>query len=76
MFQRVPIPQGKVLGGSSNLNYMLYVRGSPHDYDGWAEAGAKGWGYKDVLPYFIKSENNKNKRLAKTGYFFRYHDII
>jgi choline dehydrogenase-like flavoprotein len=52
------IPRGKSLGGSSSMNAMLYVRGRPLDYDGWAEAGAEGWGWSDVLPYFTRSEDN------------------
>jgi choline dehydrogenase len=52
------IPRGKALGGCSSMNAMLYVRGRPLDYDGWAAQGAPGWSYKDVLPYFIKSEDN------------------
>jgi choline dehydrogenase len=52
------IPRGKSLGGSSSMNAMLYVRGRPLDYDAWEAQGAPGWGYRDVLPYFIKSEDN------------------
>ncbi len=52
------IPRGKMLGGSSSMNAMLYVRGRPLDYDGWEAQGAPGWGYADVLPYFIKAEDN------------------
>ena len=52
------VPRGKALGGSSSMNAMLYVRGRPLDYDGWAAQGAPGWGYADVLPYFIRSEDN------------------
>jgi choline dehydrogenase-like flavoprotein len=52
------IPRGKSLGGSSSMNAMLYVRGRPLDYDGWAAQGAPGWGYADVLPYFKRSEDN------------------
>src|SRR6202047_4605047 len=49
-------PRGKVLGGSSSINGMLYVRGNPADYDGWAQMGCRGWTYEEVLPYFRKSE--------------------
>src|SRR6185312_11315773 len=52
------IPRGKGLGGSSSMNAMLYVRGRPLDYDAWEAQGAPGWGYRDVLPYFIRSEDN------------------
>ncbi len=51
-------PRGKALGGSSAINAMLYLRGQPADYDGWAAEGATGWGWQDVLPYFRKAENN------------------
>jgi len=54
--RRVPVPRGKMLGGSSGLNYMAYVRGHPRDFDSWAEGGATGWSYAEVLPYFRKSE--------------------
>jgi choline dehydrogenase-like flavoprotein len=54
--RRVPVPRGKMLGGSSSINYMMYVRGHPGDFDSWAKAGATGWSYADVLPYFRKSE--------------------
>jgi choline dehydrogenase len=53
---RMMVPRGKMLGGSSGINYMAYVRGHPGDFDGWADAGAKGWAYGDLLPYFKKSE--------------------
>ena len=53
---RMMMPRGKMLGGSSGINYMAYVRGHPGDFDAWAEGGATGWGYRDVLPYFKKSE--------------------
>lgn len=61
-------PRGKVLGGSSSINGMIYIRGSRHDYDKWAQDGAEGWTYKDVLPYFLKSEDNVNADFVKTGY--------
>ena len=50
-------PRGKVLGGTSSINGMLYVRGNPADYDGWAQMGCRGWSYSDVLSYFKKSEH-------------------
>jgi len=53
---RMMVPRGKMLGGSSGLNYMAYVRGHPGDFDGWADSGAQGWAYGDLLPYFKKSE--------------------
>jgi choline dehydrogenase len=53
---RIPVPRGKMLGGSSSLNYMMYVRGHPGDFDSWAAGGAAGWSYAEVLPYFRKSE--------------------
>jgi choline dehydrogenase len=52
-------PRGKTLGGSSSINGMLYVRGNPADFDGWAQMGCRGWSFDDVLPYFRKSENYK-----------------
>ena len=53
---RMMVPRGKMLGGSSGLNYMAYVRGHPGDFDSWAAGGAEGWSYEEVLPYFLKAE--------------------
>ena len=50
------VPRGKMLGGSSGINYMAYVRGHPGDFDAWAAGGAPGWSYAEVLPYFLKAE--------------------
>lgn len=58
--RRIAVPRGKVLGGSSALNGMIYIRGHRQDYDDWASGGCTGWGYDDVLPYFKKSEANAN----------------
>lgn len=55
--RRMFVPRGKMLGGSSGINYMAYVRGHPGDFDAWASGGADGWSYADVLPYFRKSEH-------------------
>ena len=56
------VPRGKSLGGSSSMNAMLYVRGRPLEYDLWVDQGAPGWGWDDVLPYFIRSEDNARGR--------------
>ena len=50
-------PRGKVLGGSSSINGLLYVRGQPQDYDSWRQAGNPGWSWEDILPLFMRSEN-------------------
>ncbi|MRU14281.1 choline dehydrogenase [Roseovarius sp. A21] len=54
--RRLACPRGKVIGGSSSINGMAYVRGHAHDYDHWRDSGAEGWGYADVLPYFKRQE--------------------
>ncbi|CAG2181345.1 unnamed protein product, partial [Oppiella nova] len=61
-------PRGKAMGGSSTINSMVYMRGNPRDYDLWAAAGARGWSWPEVFPYFIKSEDNRDPRLVATGY--------
>ena len=60
-------PRGKVLGGSSALNGLLYVRGQAEDYDEWAKLGNKGWSYDEVLPYFKKSEKQENESWREGG---------
>jgi choline dehydrogenase-like flavoprotein len=57
--RRAYLPRGKVFGGSSSINAMIYIRGNRADYDGWASAGATGWSYADVLPYFRRAEDNE-----------------
>ncbi len=56
--RRIGTPRGKCLGGSSSINGMVYIRGHARDYDGWAQAGCTGWSYREVLPYFIRSERH------------------
>jgi choline dehydrogenase len=58
--RRVSIPRGKVLGGSSSINGMIYVQGHRADYDAWGDAGCKGWRYADVLPYFARAREDLN----------------
>ncbi|KAG7204867.1 hypothetical protein KM043_005267 [Ampulex compressa] len=64
--------RGKVLGGSSVLNTMLYVRGNRRDFDQWESFGNPGWGYDDILPYFKKSEDQRNPYLARNT---KYHGV-
>ena len=58
--RRIGVPRGKGLGGSSLINGMVYFRGHPRDYDDWSRSGAAGWSYREVLPYFCKSEHNED----------------
>jgi choline dehydrogenase-like flavoprotein len=60
--RRIPLPRGKVIGGSGSINGMAYHRGHPRDYDDWAAAGNAGWSWNEVLPYFRRSENNADRR--------------
>ncbi|MFM1886704.1 MAG: alcohol dehydrogenase [Pseudomonadota bacterium] len=62
--RRVPLPRGKVVGGSGSINGMAYFRGQPADYDDWAAAGNAGWGWSQVLPYFLRSEDNADHRAS------------
>jgi len=57
--RRMQTPRGKVIGGSSSINGMVYVRGNPMDFERWREEGAAGWGYADVLPYFRRAETRE-----------------
>ena len=54
----IEYPRGRVLGGSSSINGMMYIRGHARDYDRWAQSGCRGWSYSDVLPYFKRAEAN------------------
>jgi len=60
-------PRGKVLGGCSSINGMIYMRGQAADYDGWRQAGNAGWSWDEVLPYFLKSEDNYRGKSAMHG---------
>ena len=61
------LPRGRVLGGSSSLNAMIYVRGAPADYDAWAYGGADGWAWEDVLPVFLRLEDFRGESAAERG---------
>ena len=57
--RRIHLPRGKTLGGSSSINAMVYIRGNRADYDEWRDGGCAGWGYDDLLPYFMRAEDNE-----------------
>jgi choline dehydrogenase len=65
--RRLYLPRGRMLGGCSSINAMIYIRGNRLDFDAWAAAGAEGWGYDDVLPYFKRSEDNERGEDAFHG---------
>ena len=65
--RKIPWPRGKVIGGSSTLNGMVYIRGVPSDYDTWAQMGLKGWSWDEVLPFFRKSEGHEDRRDSHHG---------
>lgn len=66
--RKMYLPRGKTLGGSSAINAMVYVRGNRADYDEWAALGNAGWSYEEVLPYFMRSENNEAIERMDAGY--------
>ena len=66
--RKISWPRGKVLGGTSCINGMVYIRGQKEDYDAWAEAGNDGWSYDEVLPYFKRSEHKAEGPDAYHGY--------
>ncbi|MEM1363964.1 MAG: GMC family oxidoreductase N-terminal domain-containing protein [Pseudomonadota bacterium] len=55
--RQINYPRGRCIGGTGSINYMIYLRGHPSDYNTWQQLGATGWGWEDVLPYFRKAEN-------------------
>ncbi|RWS11944.1 glucose dehydrogenase (acceptor)-like protein 3, partial [Dinothrombium tinctorium] len=61
-------PRGRVLGGSSVINANIYARGNRIDYDNWVKNGAIGWSWEEVFPYFLKSEDNTDPKIAYNGY--------
>ena len=65
--RRLSHPRGRVLGGSSSINGMMYVRGHARDYDRWAQSGCRGWSYADVLPYFRRAETSQRAADAYHG---------
>lgn len=65
--QRLPLPRGKVVGGTSVINYMMYLRGNHRDFDNWANMGNPGWDFESVLPYFKKSEDYRGTRHVHTA---------
>ncbi|XP_055613215.1 glucose dehydrogenase [FAD, quinone]-like [Uranotaenia lowii] len=68
------IPRGRMLGGSSGMNQMIYARGNRRDYDRWEQLGNEGWSWDEVLPYFIKSEDNKAPEVVN-AYGGGYHGV-
>ncbi|MSP01423.1 MAG: hypothetical protein EXR07_10310 [Acetobacteraceae bacterium] len=74
--REIPYPRGRVLGGSSSINGMIYIRSQPEDYDHWAQLGNRGWSWDDVFPYFRKAENwdgEADAVHAKGGPLFTSH---
>lgn len=67
LFQRVLWNSGKVLGGGSTINALMFVRGNRENYDQWAREGAEGWSWNEVFPYFLKLEDNGNLEEMDAG---------
>src|SRR5262249_42336549 len=65
--RRIIQPRGKVLGGSSSINGLLYIRGQPQDFDHWRQLGNAGWSFEDVLPYFCRAEDQERGEDALHG---------
>jgi choline dehydrogenase len=72
--RRIPTTQGRTLGGSSSINGLNYTRGLPLDFDGWAQMGARGWSYEEVLPYFIRDERRMSG--GDAGYHGRQGKLV
>lgn len=66
-FQQVYMPSGRGLGGSTLINGAIHLRGNKQDYNDWAIMGARGWSYDEVMPYFMKIEDNQDPEMAKSG---------
>lgn len=66
--QQCRLPHGRILGGGTSVNFMVYIRGSPHEFDAWARAGCEGWSFADLLPFFKKSESMQDVRLKDSEY--------
>lgn len=70
--QELPFPSGKMVGGSSSFNSLIYVRGNKKNFDDWEQLGATGWSFKDVFPYFLKLEDNRDPEYLWNGNFSIY----
>ena len=73
-----PLPRGKVMGGTSTINGMIYIRGNKEDYNDWTQLGNPGWSYDEVLQYFMKSEDNLNADVSPIYFllFFFYRTTL
>ena len=74
--RRIPVPRGKLLGGSSSINGMVFVRGQAQDYDTWAQFGNRGWSYTDVLPIFKEMERDNAPRTDQIKQLVEVADLI